>query len=141
MSLDLLPDDCFAHIISLTSPNDACRLSLVSLSVYSIANLDSLWMRFLPSDYREILTRFVDPVVFSSNKELFMRLCSPRLIDGGKKVKCLVEIKCTCFGPILIVSHTQWILGEGFLKFLAYEITWTCFSNTMCKHWTFISIL
>ncbi|EXB60972.1 Putative F-box protein [Morus notabilis] len=86
MDLDLLPGDCFAHILSLTSPRDACRSSLVSSSVRSMADLDSVWQKFLPSDYEEIIASLVSPVVYSSNKELFLRLCSPCLIDGGKKV-------------------------------------------------------
>lgn len=86
MNLDVLPEDCFAHIVSLTSPEDACRLSLVSSMVHSMADLDSVWEGFLPSDYKGITSRLVTPVVYSTNKELFMRLCTPRLIDGGRKV-------------------------------------------------------
>ncbi|PON52546.1 F-box domain containing protein [Trema orientale] len=82
----MLPEDCFANILSLTSPQDACRSSLVSSCVYSMADSDSVWEKFLPSDYREILSRLLFPVVYSSNKELFFRLCSPCLIDGGKKI-------------------------------------------------------
>ncbi|KAL5783849.1 hypothetical protein ACOSP7_008878 [Xanthoceras sorbifolium] len=86
MSLDLLPEDCFAHILSLTSPRDACRLSLVSLAVQSVADSDAVWEKFLPSDYEEILSRLVWKVVYSSKKELFFRLCNiPHLIDGGRK--------------------------------------------------------
>ncbi|XP_062084870.1 F-box protein PP2-B15-like [Humulus lupulus] len=86
MNLDQLPEDCFAHILSLTSPQDACRSSLASSCVRAMADSDSLWDHFLPSDYKEILSRLVFPVVYSSNKELFFRLCSPCLIDGGKKI-------------------------------------------------------
>ncbi|KAH7542999.1 F-box protein PP2-B15 [Ziziphus jujuba] len=117
MSLDLLPEDCFAHIISLTSPGDACRLSSVSLSVHSIANLDSLWVRFLPSDYRQILSRLVHPVVFSSNKELFMRLCCPRLIDGGRKIFSLQ--KSTCKKCYLLSAR------ELSITWSSYPLYWT----------------
>ena len=86
MNFDLLPEDCFAHILSLTSPRDACRSSQVSSSVRSLADSNSVWQKFLPSDYREILSRLAFPLVYSSNKELFLVLCSPCLIDGGKKV-------------------------------------------------------
>lgn len=86
MNLDVLPEDCFALILSLTCPQDACRLSSVSLMVHSMADLDSVWETFLPSDYRGILSRLVTPVEYSTNKDLFMRLCTPRQIDGGRKV-------------------------------------------------------
>lgn len=86
MDFDLLPEDCFAHILSLISPGDTCRSSLVSSSVRSMADSNSVWQKFLPSDYKKILTKLVSPVVYSSNKELFLKLCSPCLIDGGNKV-------------------------------------------------------
>ncbi|KAF4361900.1 hypothetical protein F8388_005636 [Cannabis sativa] len=83
MNLDRLPEDCFAHILSLTSPQDACRSSLASSCVRAMADSDSLWDHFLPSDLKEILSRLVFPIVYSSNKQLFFKLCSPCLIDGG----------------------------------------------------------
>lgn len=86
MNLDELPEDCLAHILSLTSPQDACRSSLVTSSVRSMADSDNVWEKFLPLDYKEILSRLVFHVAYSSNKELFFNLCSPCLIDGGKKV-------------------------------------------------------
>ncbi|KAF4369308.1 hypothetical protein CsatB_029743 [Cannabis sativa] len=86
MNLDRLPEDCFAHILSLTSPQDACRSSLASSCVRAMADSDSLWDHFLPSDLKEILSRLVFPIVYSSNKQLFFKLCSPCLIDGGKKI-------------------------------------------------------
>ncbi|XVF31414.1 hypothetical protein REPUB_Repub16aG0144000 [Reevesia pubescens] len=85
MNLDLLPEDCFAHILSLTSPIDACRISLVSSVIRISANSDNLWEKFLPSDYREILSRLLHPLVYSSKKELFLNLCNSHLIDGGNK--------------------------------------------------------
>ncbi|XP_020259705.1 F-box protein PP2-B13-like, partial [Asparagus officinalis] len=36
-----------------------------------------------PSDHREILSSAVDPVRFSTKKELYRRLCDSILIDGG----------------------------------------------------------
>ncbi|BBH06516.1 phloem protein 2-B15 [Prunus dulcis] len=86
MNLDHLPEDCFAHILSFTSPGDACHCSLVSWSFRTMADLDSVWEKFLPSDHAEILSRLVCPITYSSNKELFIKLCRPNLIDGGKKM-------------------------------------------------------
>ncbi|GLT87662.1 hypothetical protein SLE2022_057320 [Rubroshorea leprosula] len=56
-----LPADCFAAIISLTSPLDACRLSLVSPFFNSVASSDAVW-------------------------DLYLNLCDhPVLIEDGKK--------------------------------------------------------
>ncbi|KAB2630223.1 F-box protein PP2-B15-like [Pyrus ussuriensis x Pyrus communis] len=62
MNLDRLPEDCFGHSLSFTSPGDAC---------------------LLPSDHEEILSRLVRPIAYSSSKDYFMKLCSPSLIDDG----------------------------------------------------------
>ncbi|KAJ3691109.1 hypothetical protein LUZ61_020273 [Rhynchospora tenuis] len=83
--LNLLPEDCIAHVISFTSPRYACILSLVSSSFRSAADSDAIWERFLPSDYASLLSRAVEPVQYASKKELYMRLCDcPVQIDGGK---------------------------------------------------------
>lgn len=85
---DLLPQDCVARILSFTSPRDACRVSLVCTLVGAAAKTDDLWIKFLPSDYLEVLSRLVDsPLDFKSKKELYLWLCSPNPIDNGNKVK------------------------------------------------------
>ncbi|KAL6142569.1 hypothetical protein ACLB2K_060848 [Fragaria x ananassa] len=86
MSLEDLPQDCFQLILSLTSPRDACRSSLVSFSIRAMADSDSVWEIFLPEDCSEIMSRLVTPIPYSSNKDLFIKLCDPNLIDGGKKM-------------------------------------------------------
>ncbi|KAL4342614.1 hypothetical protein GQ457_08G009550 [Hibiscus cannabinus] len=85
MNLDILPEDCFAHILSLTSPVDACRISVISSSIRISTESDNVWEKFLPSDYREILSKLRHPLIYSSKKELFLMLCIPHLIDGGDK--------------------------------------------------------
>ncbi|XP_010241135.1 PREDICTED: putative F-box protein PP2-B12 isoform X1 [Nelumbo nucifera] len=81
-----LPEGCISDIISLTSPRDACRSSAVSLVFRSVAESDVVWERFLPSDYKEILSRSDSPLLFSSKKHLFFHLCHhPILIDNGNK--------------------------------------------------------
>ncbi|XP_057982262.1 uncharacterized protein LOC131167477 [Malania oleifera] len=102
-----LPEGCIANIISVTSPRDACRLSLVSSAFRSAADSDSVWERFLPSDYPAILSRSCSPLSpwgdFSSKKELYFRLCdSPLLIDGGTKSFSLERCsgkKCYMLAP------------------------------------------
>uniref|UniRef100_A0A1S3XFL1 F-box protein PP2-B12 n=1 Tax=Nicotiana tabacum TaxID=4097 RepID=A0A1S3XFL1_TOBAC len=83
----MLPEGCIAEILALTSPIDVCRLSLVSASVRSAADSDSVWAKFLPSDYRSIISQSLTPIPdFRSNKDLYVYLCHhPVLIDEGRK--------------------------------------------------------
>ncbi|KAF5733609.1 hypothetical protein HS088_TW16G00049 [Tripterygium wilfordii] len=86
MAFELLPEDCFVQILSTTTPRDACRASVVSSTFQSLADADAVWDKFLPSDWQQILYRLVNPVEYSSKKDLFLRLCNPQLIDGGRKI-------------------------------------------------------
>ncbi|KAK1413683.1 hypothetical protein QVD17_35459 [Tagetes erecta] len=80
----LLSEGCMKHILSHTSPRDACRASLICKDVKFFANSDAVWERFLPSDYQEMISRSVVPVNCSSMKELYFRLCDyPILLDDG----------------------------------------------------------
>ncbi|XP_010923972.1 F-box protein PP2-B11-like [Elaeis guineensis] len=79
-----LPEECISHVLSFTTPRDACRSALVSAAFHSAASSDALWQRFLPSDYESILSRAVDPVEYSSKRELYLRLCDSILVDGGQ---------------------------------------------------------
>ncbi|KAJ4968494.1 hypothetical protein NE237_015195 [Protea cynaroides] len=102
--LYLLPEDCISKIISLTSPRDACRSSVVSSVFRSVVDSDAVWERFLPSDYQQILSLSVSPfpLVFSSKKELYLHLCNnPVLIDKGTKTFALEKCsgkKCYMIG-------------------------------------------
>ncbi|KAJ3691514.1 hypothetical protein LUZ61_020678 [Rhynchospora tenuis] len=83
--INVLPEECLSHVISLTNPRDAIVSSAVSRTFQSAADSDATWERFLPSDYASILSRAVRPVEYASKKELFFRLCDhPVLIDGGR---------------------------------------------------------
>ncbi|CAE6063716.1 unnamed protein product [Arabidopsis arenosa] len=80
---DNLPEDCISNIISFTSPRDACVAASVSKTFESAVNSDSVWDKFLPSDYSSLIP---PSQVFSSKKELYFALCdNPVLIDDGKK--------------------------------------------------------
>ncbi|KAK6143889.1 hypothetical protein DH2020_024237 [Rehmannia glutinosa] len=103
-TVEALPEDCLCHVISFTSPRDACRSAVVSAAFRGAADSDGAWENFLPPDYREIISRSVSPVEFSSKKDLFRRLSSaPLLIDGGKKVNLIVgfsevvELRMVCW--------------------------------------------
>ncbi|KAK6161353.1 hypothetical protein DH2020_004734 [Rehmannia glutinosa] len=81
----LLPEGCIANIISFTSPKDACRAAAVSLGFKPAAESDVVWERFLPPDYKEIVSGSNSPVACSTKKELYFLLCqSPLLVDAGK---------------------------------------------------------
>lgn len=81
---DSLPVDCISSIISFTSPRDACVAAAVSKMFESAVKSDSVWEKFLPSEYASLLPQ---SRVFSSKKELYLTLCDdPVLIEDGKKV-------------------------------------------------------
>ncbi|KAI9080979.1 hypothetical protein K1719_036959 [Acacia pycnantha] len=73
-NIDTLPEDCVAAILSFTSPADVSRFLSVSSSLRSPALSDLLWLSFLPSDYPDLLSRSVTPVVSSSKRDLFFAL-------------------------------------------------------------------
>ncbi|GLT87697.1 hypothetical protein SLE2022_057630 [Rubroshorea leprosula] len=78
-----LPADCLAAIISLTSPLDACRWSVVSPFFNAIVSSDAVWVNFLPSDYQNLVPASRST---SSLKDLYLSLCDhPVLIEDGKK--------------------------------------------------------
>uniref|UniRef100_A0A8N4I6X4 F-box protein PP2-B2 n=1 Tax=Elaeis guineensis var. tenera TaxID=51953 RepID=A0A8N4I6X4_ELAGV len=77
-----LPEGCISHVLSFTMPRDSCRSALVSATFRSAA--------FLPSDYQSILSQAVDPVRYSSKRDLYFRLCDsiiigmlPSLLDAA----------------------------------------------------------
>ncbi|KAM3359689.1 F-box protein PP2-B10 [Capsicum galapagoense] len=90
-----LPEGCIANALSLTSPKDACRLSLVASTFRSAAESDAVWERFLPPDYYDIISWSIggpDTLHFRSKKDLYLHLCDhPILIDAGTKSFSLVK--------------------------------------------------
>lgn len=81
-----LPEDCLAHVIAFTTPRNACHSSLASTMFHNSAKSDFVWDKFLPRDYCDIMSKLVSPMEFSSKKDLFFKLSTPLLIDGGSKV-------------------------------------------------------
>ncbi|KAG9446918.1 hypothetical protein H6P81_013046 [Aristolochia fimbriata] len=79
-----LPEGCISHVLSLTTPRDACASAAVSSVFRSASESDVVWERFLPDDCAEILSRSVAPVECSSKKDLYFRSSDPILIDDGK---------------------------------------------------------
>ncbi|CAI9778243.1 unnamed protein product [Fraxinus pennsylvanica] len=80
-----LSEGCISYIISFTSSKAACIASAVSLAFKSAAESNTVWKRFLPPDYQDIIAKSVSPVIYCSKKELYFHLCdSPLLRDDGK---------------------------------------------------------
>ncbi|GMY21955.1 F-box protein PP2-B15-like [Fagus crenata] len=83
--IDMLPEDCVCTIPSFTSPTDTFRSSMVSSTFRSAAESDFVWERFLPADYKDVVSRLDTPLTYTAMKELFHCLCNPVLIYGGRK--------------------------------------------------------
>lgn len=86
-SIHDLPEDCLAQVISFTTPINACKSSTITTMFHNAAESDFVWDKFLPCDYRDIVSNLVTPMEFSSKKDLFFKLSAPLLIEGGNKVK------------------------------------------------------
>ncbi|XP_030957648.1 F-box protein PP2-B15-like [Quercus lobata] len=80
--IDMLPGDCVSKILSFTSPTDAYRSSMVSSMFHSAAESDVVWEMFY---YKDVVSRLIAPLTFTTKKELFVCLCNLALIDGGRK--------------------------------------------------------
>ncbi|OMO98638.1 hypothetical protein CCACVL1_04141 [Corchorus capsularis] len=116
-----IEEDCVSTILSLTSPEDAFRSSLVSSTFRSAIDSDIVWGKFLPPDWPEIVSSSVTPLKFSSKKQLFQCLCDPVLIDGGNKIFKLEKSS----------GKKTYVLSANELS-----ITWS--SNPL--YWTWISM-
>ncbi|XP_022760856.1 F-box protein PP2-B10-like [Durio zibethinus] len=82
----VLLDDCMSLIISFMSPQDACRMALVSQAFRSVADSDAVWETFLPVDYEEVISKSSSPSLLSlaKKKDLYFSLCYHSiLIDNG----------------------------------------------------------
>ncbi|OAP15909.1 hypothetical protein AXX17_AT1G50940 [Arabidopsis thaliana] len=83
----MLPEACIANILAFTSPADAFSSSEVS-SVFRLAgDSDFVWEKFLPSDYKSLISQSTDHHwSFSSKKEIYRCLCGSLLIDNARKL-------------------------------------------------------
>ncbi|KAL9408681.1 hypothetical protein AB3S75_047127 [Citrus x aurantiifolia] len=84
---DQQPAECISRIISLTTPRDACISSTVYPIFKSAADSDSVWEKFLPSDYEQIISNLVSDsslITSLSKKDLYFHLChNPIIINNG----------------------------------------------------------
>ncbi|GFZ05921.1 F-box family protein [Actinidia rufa] len=87
MAVDL-PEGCIANVVSMTSPLEACRVSMLGSIFRSAAESDAVWEKFLPRDYDDIVARAVapPPPCFDSKKHLYLWLSDhPLIIDNATK--------------------------------------------------------
>ncbi|KAB5573149.1 hypothetical protein DKX38_000343 [Salix brachista] len=85
---EVFPEECLAHIISFTSPRDACRSALVTRNFQLAADSDAVWKGFLPPNYAEIISSAPasssSKLADLSKKELYFHHCNnPILINDG----------------------------------------------------------
>ncbi|XP_026448550.1 F-box protein VBF-like [Papaver somniferum] len=120
--LNSLPEGCISTILSLTSPIDACKSSVVSSTFRMASDSDVVWERFLPSDYKQILLRSVYSThnfEFLTKKELYLRLRrEPVMLDNGTKIFSLDKS----------TGKIQYMLG-------ARELSIADGNNPLCWSW------
>ncbi|KAM7273775.1 hypothetical protein ACFE04_028439 [Oxalis oulophora] len=84
-----LPEGCIAHMVSLTSPREACRLAVVSPTFKGAAESDAVWSCFFPSDFHSILSRSSSPVEDlsdQSKKKIFFHYAQNHILIDDKKL-------------------------------------------------------
>ncbi|KAJ6713807.1 hypothetical protein OIU85_025435 [Salix viminalis] len=94
---EVFPEECLAHIISYTSPRDACRSALVSRNFQIAADSDAVWKGFLPPNYAEIISSAPasssSKLADLSKKELYFHHCNnPILINDGIMVRMILHL-------------------------------------------------
>ncbi|KAJ3678531.1 hypothetical protein LUZ60_002334 [Juncus effusus] len=86
-----LSADILSHVISLTSPKDACRFQVISPAFKTASNSDIVWERFIPSD---VISRVVDPLpVFASKKDLYFHLSDHDTLIDNETMTFKIEKK------------------------------------------------
>ncbi|KAL6194962.1 hypothetical protein ACLB2K_036037 [Fragaria x ananassa] len=97
MMISMLPVECISHIISLTSPRDACRSSLVSSVFREAADSDFVWKSYLPPDIKQIISKSLLPSPSSLNsismKDLYyyLRIHHQHIVLDGNMSFALEE--------------------------------------------------
>ncbi|XP_054781975.1 putative F-box protein PP2-B12 [Prosopis cineraria] len=119
----VLPVDCISNIISLTSPKDACRTCSVASVFRTAEDSDTVWERFLPGHYEDMIARSSSQSFFTSSltkKQIFFHLCDhPVLLNDGKmclglekdsgKKCCMLSAKGLTIVWADRKSYWQWI--------------------------------
>nr|POE64047.1 f-box protein pp2-b15 [Quercus suber] len=111
--IDMLPGDCVSKILSFNSPADTFRSSMVSSMFHSAVESDVVWEMFLPTDYKDVVSRLITPLTFTTKKELVVSLCNHVLIDGEIHGKINTQILSpnTRYGAYLIMKISNRAYG------------------------------
>ena len=86
-TLEELPEECIAIILSRTTPVDAGRLSLVSKTFHSAANFDDVWNRFLLLSSPQFMASIIAHNPLLTKKAIYLALSDrhrPIIISHGK---------------------------------------------------------
>ncbi|KAF8014290.1 hypothetical protein BT93_H0202 [Corymbia citriodora subsp. variegata] len=75
-----LSGDVVAHIISLTTPQDACTMPSISTYFRSIADSDQVWANFLSPDCKNLIPQI------SSKKSLYRHCCDHPVPINGRNM-------------------------------------------------------
>ncbi|KAG2667941.1 hypothetical protein I3760_15G137700 [Carya illinoinensis] len=121
-----LPEQCIANIISGTSPQEACRLSLVSCAFESAATSNLVWERFLPPDYQEIISSSSTSLknIMLTKKNLYFHLCDNPILIGNRNNMSFQIDKLS---------------GKKCLMLAARELSIIWGSRGTAHHWKWIS--
>uniref|UniRef100_A0ACD5VCJ9 Uncharacterized protein n=1 Tax=Avena sativa TaxID=4498 RepID=A0ACD5VCJ9_AVESA len=114
--IERLPEDLLVHVISLTSPGDAFRVSAVSRAFHAAADSDPVWSSFLPGDLPRFAKKELPRTPPSTKKGLFRRLSDEPALLPRKFMRMQLDkatgAKCfTLSASALQISHFagKWI--------------------------------
>ncbi|WOG84928.1 hypothetical protein DCAR_0104113 [Daucus carota subsp. sativus] len=89
-----LPEEIIEEVVSLIGPMEACRLSVVCKRFLSAAESNTVWERFLPSDYQQFLDRAdsLPNIKFAHKKDVFLFLIGNHVIFDGNTLSLFKEL-------------------------------------------------
>lgn len=89
--IERLPDDLLVHVISLTSPPDACRATAVSRAFHAAADSNTVWSSFLPRHLPRFAKNELSRTPPSTKKGLFRRLSEEPALLPGKYMRMQLD--------------------------------------------------
>ena len=114
-----LPEEIIEEVVSLIGPMEACRLSVVCKRFLSAAESNTVWERFLPSDYQQFLDRAdsLPNIKFAHKKDVFLFFIGNHVIFDGNTLVipsyflivyplyyCLAKLKSSETGCLLCLQ-------------------------------------
>ncbi|KAI3961140.1 hypothetical protein MKX01_035726 [Papaver californicum] len=136
--LNNLPERCISTILSLTSPVDACKSSIVSSTFHLALDSDVVWEKFLPLDYKKILLRSVYSTVkpLSEHKLSQGWLEKFKLRHGTKSYRVSEKVaQIKAFGRLSITNLK--ICGKIKTSMLSLETTYAAYLIVKFEEWAY----